>query len=313
MIFFLLFTLQLIAFACVGVLAFGMLEPYSNLWDAFILHFSSSMGGFNFAIYDDLGESKKYIGIAFHGVVLLCNLLLMLNLVIAIMSDTYSRFSKVQLGLYNVGIIEAIPSYKNDTCYGGLIVMTPPISMLAYTLWPMYHFIKDERRLKSFNRKVCTVIYFPFACLFTLFFWATCILMSPIAWVKVILLKCFLGKRLNQTQYYKEAVVYFFIGLPVLILTAFVDCYWFFVHLFQWKMTRVNESLNYPKISLTAFNKFYKTVNSYQGETCNAKQLVLQLRDYYKTTECIFGALYSNKRQDEILIKQISRRFTKNF
>ena len=105
MIFFVLFTLQLIAFSCVGILAFGMLEPYETLWDAFILHFATSMGVFDFTIYNEMGETKKYYGIAFHGVVLLANMLLMLNLVIAIMSDTYSRLSEVQLGLYSVGII----------------------------------------------------------------------------------------------------------------------------------------------------------------------------------------------------------------
>ena len=105
MIFFMLFTLQLIAFSCVGILAFGMLKPYETLWDAFILQFSTSMGVFDFNIYNDMGETKKYYGIAFHGVVLLANMLLMLNLVIAIMSDTYSRLSEVQLGLYSVGII----------------------------------------------------------------------------------------------------------------------------------------------------------------------------------------------------------------
>jgi hypothetical protein len=93
--FFLLFTLQLIAFACVGILAFGMLKPYETLWDAFIMFFATAMGDFDFDMYEEMGPTKKYYGIGFHVVVILCNLLLMLNLVIAIMSDTYARFSEV--------------------------------------------------------------------------------------------------------------------------------------------------------------------------------------------------------------------------
>ena len=152
--FFLLFTLQLIAFSCVGILAFGMLKPYETLFDAFIMFFATAMGNFDFEVYDEMGPGKKYYGIAFHIVVILCNLLLMLNLVIAIMSDTYAKLSQVQLGLYSVGIIEAIPSYKNDKRYGGLIVMTPPISLFAYPLWPAYHCIKNKERLAAFNRGV---------------------------------------------------------------------------------------------------------------------------------------------------------------
>ena len=60
-------------------------------------------------------------------------------------------------------------------------------------------------------------------------------------------------------------------------------------------MTKAQESTNYPKISLKAFNKFFRIVTQYKGDTCNAKELVLKLRDEYRTTECIFGALYSNK------------------
>ena len=191
--FFMLFTLQLIAFSCVGILAFGMLKPYETVWDAFILFFATSMGDFDLGMYDEMGPTKKYYGIAFHVIVILCNLLLMLNLVIAIMSDTYSRFAEVQLGLYSNGIIEAIPSYKNDKRYGGLIVMTPPINMLAYLMWPVYHCIKDKSRLAKFNRGVSIVIYFPFGVVFTLVFLASCLVMTPFAWMKIVIHKFSLG------------------------------------------------------------------------------------------------------------------------
>lgn len=36
-------------------------------------------------------------------------------------------------------------------------------------------------------------------------------------------------------------------------------------------------------------------MNSRKGLTCNAKKLVLELRDQFKTTDCIFGVLYANK------------------
>ena len=202
MVFLVLFFLQLVAFACVGILAFGMLEEYETLWDAFILHFATSMGGFNFNMYTPMGDEKKYYGIVFHKMVLLCTLLLMVNLVIAIMSDTYARLSEVQLGLYSVGIIEVFPSYRYDKFYGGLIVMTPPLNVLAYFLWPLYHNIKDKKLLAKFNKKVGIIFYFPFACVFTLVFGISSLIMAPFAWVKVILLKFSLRKRSQNRKYY---------------------------------------------------------------------------------------------------------------
>ena len=88
-----------------------------------------------------------------------------------------------------MGIIEAIPSYKNDKRYGGLIVMTPPISLFAYFLWPFYHCFKDRIRLARFNKKVSKVIYFPFGCFFTIVFFICCLFMSPVAWIKITIHK----------------------------------------------------------------------------------------------------------------------------
>lgn len=46
---------------------------------------------------------------------------------------------------------------------------------------------------------------------------------------------------------------------------------WFFRHLYQWDMPKVGDANIYPKISLKAFNRFYKTVNRHKGNACNAK------------------------------------------
>jgi hypothetical protein len=42
------------------------------------------------------------------------NLILLLNLVIAILTETYIRFSKVKLGLYYDGVVDAISTLKYD-------------------------------------------------------------------------------------------------------------------------------------------------------------------------------------------------------
>lgn len=59
-------------------------------------------------------------------------------------------------------------------------------------------------------------------------------------------------------------------------------------------MVEAEENNDYPKVSLKAFNRFYHTVRQKEGQTCNAKQLVLELRDQYRTDECIFAVLYAN-------------------
>ena len=94
-------------------------------------------------IYDDLGEDKKYVGICFHMILITSNAILLINLVIALMSDTYTKLTDVKLGLYSQGIIEAIPCYKNNKYYGGLIVMIPPLNVLSFLLLPCYLGIRN--------------------------------------------------------------------------------------------------------------------------------------------------------------------------
>ena len=291
--FFLLFAIQLIAFTCVGILTFGSVPEYYTIQDALIMLIQTAFGEFDIEIYNDLGEGKKYFGQIFHLIVIIVNILLMLNLVIAIMSDTYSQLSEVKLGLYLQGIVESIPSYKNDKRYGGLICMTPPFNIFAYFLLPVYHWTKDKDKLARFNDRVCRITYFPFAVFFTTVFLFGSLIMAPVAWIKAAWFH--VGQACGDRKKSCRALFYVFLGLFWFILIAIVDSCWFLRHQYIWKKTKTLAALDYPKISLRAFNRFYLTVSRIKGERCNAKNLVKKLESQFRTSECIFGVLYTNK------------------
>lgn len=75
------------------------------------------------------------------------NILILLNIVIALMSDTYQTMTSVRKGLYNYNIVQIEPSYKLDKYYGGLIIFNPPFSIISFLLLPFYLTIKDKKRL----------------------------------------------------------------------------------------------------------------------------------------------------------------------
>lgn len=50
--FFLLFTIQMIAFSCVGILAFGTIPGFLTVYDGLVLLFGSALGEFDLSIYD---------------------------------------------------------------------------------------------------------------------------------------------------------------------------------------------------------------------------------------------------------------------
>lgn len=72
------------------------------------------------------------------------NLLILLNVVIAMMTDTYSLMSSVRKGLYNYNIVKATYSYKLDSQYGGLILLPPPLCIISFLTIPIYWRIKDS-------------------------------------------------------------------------------------------------------------------------------------------------------------------------
>lgn len=89
----------------------------------------------------------------------------------------------------------------------------------------------------------------------------------------------------------------------MLVISQFTDLYWFIVHAYKWQIQRVSEKSNYPRISLSAFNKFYNMIDQLEGTHHNAKDIVIRSRKLFKTSECIFGVMYSNTQIDQLDVK----------
>jgi hypothetical protein len=89
----------MITFASVGMLLFAEVKEFDSLEGALLIIFRSSLGDFDLTIYDGMDNSRQIVGTFFQIIVLCSNLLLLMNLLIALMTDTYSRFSKLKMGL----------------------------------------------------------------------------------------------------------------------------------------------------------------------------------------------------------------------
>ena len=75
-------------------------------------------------------------------------MLVIMNLLIAIMSDTYAKFNDLRTGLYFRGMIRAIPGYKYDSRYGCLVTAVPPLNILLLPLIPFFMIMKNDAVLK---------------------------------------------------------------------------------------------------------------------------------------------------------------------
>lgn len=91
-IFFCLFIIQLLAFGCVAILIFVQVDEYTDLFTSIITLFRTAVGDWDLSMYSAMKE-RETLGIIFHVVMISVNMLLILNLLIAIMSDTYANLS----------------------------------------------------------------------------------------------------------------------------------------------------------------------------------------------------------------------------
>ena len=185
----------------------------------------------------------------------------MINFIIAILADTYSKYMKSSLGLYYDGVIQRIPLYEDDSRYGGLIIGSPPFNIAAIVLVPFYCCIKDERRLISINEKFNKAIYAPIALISAILFAAINMLLMPLAYIVAMFTKITLLRSLSMKKKQsfvkpskkskkikekvlgnpsksadavcKDLIVFILFGLPFLLGAQVVDLYYFITSIYR--------------------------------------------------------------------------------
>jgi len=122
-----IWMLVVITFTCVGTLIFGSLEAFQSTFQVFIVFFESALGEWDNEIFEipaeegqDVNEFVKTVGHIYNVIFLLINLVLMLNLVIAILSNTFGNYADMVNGLYYKQLVSIFPVFDYDDNYGCL-------------------------------------------------------------------------------------------------------------------------------------------------------------------------------------------------
>ena len=99
-----IWTVSLLCLTSVASLIFGSIESYSSFTDVFFLMFGSGLANYDLTVFKTLSLGEEY-GQIFIIFIVIANSIIMLNFIIAILADTYSKYSSQSLGLYYDGII----------------------------------------------------------------------------------------------------------------------------------------------------------------------------------------------------------------
>lgn len=188
-----IWLIVLILFASVGLLVFGQLKAFSSFGAIIVVFFSACIGSWsmdNFKGQDYDGDpllSLEKIGILFQIFFLLVNLVLFLNFVVAILSQTYAFYEDKKLGLFYEVVIGQFPTLDYEETYGANVCAQPPFNLLIFPFQWISFVAKDESFLREFNHRLCLILYFPVAIIVTVSFTVFNIALLPIAYVSHIL------------------------------------------------------------------------------------------------------------------------------
>lgn len=142
--FFLLYFLLAVMFAIVGNINFIYdLQEFDNFTDSFLTVIDASLGNFNLAIFLTVDEpSMQLIGeIYMISIIVTFNILLM-NLLIAILANTYDNFDSRSNGLYLSKILITRDELNYDKSYGAILSATPPINAIQIPFVPALLFFR---------------------------------------------------------------------------------------------------------------------------------------------------------------------------
>ena len=119
-----------VIFALIGTGLFYDLEQYSHFFNSMVHLYESALGGFDFSIYEN-GKTSEAIGKLYMIIFLLATTILLLNFLIAIMSETYARLKNYSQGMKFAEVIKIRVIYEPDPVYSCLVRSLPLLNWIV--------------------------------------------------------------------------------------------------------------------------------------------------------------------------------------
>ena len=149
--FIVIWFIVLIAFASVGFMTFKEVPNLRKFDESLVYFFKAALGSFDLDIFAETYLPARpllhKLGIYFVLVFVFINLVILINVVIAMMADTYGLMSSIRLGQYSHSVIKTAPAYKPDKHYGALAFLPAPFAAISFLTIPYYLCVTDKVRL----------------------------------------------------------------------------------------------------------------------------------------------------------------------
>lgn len=198
--------------------------------------FSSALGNFDYTIYDSLKDVSPRLGYTFLTLFLVIISIMLLNFLIAILSNTYSILNNVKNGLYLKNVISLRQVYNYDKYYASIVSMPPPFGILTFITVPFVIYWKS----KLLNKILLIIEYSIIGVSAVVIFICFWIIMTPFAYLLILFDKL---KKIPQRPFLNK------LDLLIRALDFIIFFFWGILFLFFWT---VIDSIN---LALNLFSK----------------------------------------------------------
>ena len=145
-------------------------------------------------------EIDKNLGLLYMLIFLVLNMVILLNLVIAILATVYNEYSSFKRGLFYDTLIAALPKYKHDRFYGYLTAFPGIFAPFLLMSIPPMHVLKfaSPQTAQWLNSGLCMLAYTPIGFFASIYFAVVNALVAPLAYLSVI------RSKLRLSSWYRE-------------------------------------------------------------------------------------------------------------
>jgi hypothetical protein len=237
-----IYFVLVVMFSIIGNLNFVNASSFGTLFDSTMTMMDASMGNFDFSIWEEIEDPlQQNLGKVFLTLAVVLFAILILNLIIAILSNTYNIFDPKSNGLFLSKILQTRDEMQYDPKYGAFMSQLTPLNIVFFPFLPLA--IIDKFYTELVNKIALNIQYILLMMVVFTQFIIVSALLSPFAFLKSLTFKIQDVFRASNTSQLIHKALYvaefFFLGIFSMIMTFLVDCIYFWINNFRVKLKKI--------------------------------------------------------------------------